>query len=34
MTNAKLRARVLDLVASGDLPDERPVVQNALIRTS
>ena len=29
MTNTELRARIRDLVPSGDLPDERPVVQNA-----
>jgi len=29
MTNEQLRARVRELVASGDLPNEAPVVQNA-----
>ena len=29
MTNAELRARIRDLIASGNLPDEQPVVQNA-----
>jgi len=29
MTNEQLRARVRELIASGDLPSEPPVVQNA-----
>jgi len=29
MTNEQLRARVRALIASGDLPNEPPVVQNA-----
>ena len=29
MTNEQLRARVRELIASGDLPSEQPVVQNS-----
>ena len=29
MTDAELRARVRELIASGDLPSEQPIVQNS-----